>query len=186
MDQLAMDLRTIDESQRLIIGIAVPYDETTYRVPGGERVKRGAFLRSIQQRGGKIPLACAHDPKMVMGYSQGWEETAEGLQGTFRVNDGGKGSELLEDVKNGYYPSMSVGFESTRDGVVKGADGVREVREAKLVEVSLCGIPAYEGATVLAVRSAQDLDSLLAPFQNIPTWDLDPLPPLVYRPLRHR
>lgn len=182
-----MDLRTVDDSQRLIIGIAVPYDETTYRVPGGERVIRGAFKRSIQHKGGKIPLACAHDPTMVMGYSQEWEETAEGLQGTFRVNDGDKGSQVLEDVRNGYYPSMSVGFEATRTGVVRATDGVREVREAKLVEVSLCGIPAYDGAAVLAVRNAataQDLDSLLAPFQNIPKWDLDPLPPLVYRPRR--
>jgi HK97 family phage prohead protease len=185
MDKLAMDLRTVDDSQRLIIGIAVPYDETTYRVPGGERVIRGAFKRSIQHKGGKIPLACAHDPRMVMGYSQEWEETPEGLLGSFRVNEGEKGTQLLEDVRNGYYPSMSVGFEATRDGVHRAPDGVREVREAKLVEVSLCGIPAYDGAAVLAVRSAQDLDSLLAPFQNIPKWDLDPLPPLVYRPQRH-
>ena len=184
MDKLAMNLRTVDDSQRLIIGIAVPYDETTYRVPGGERVIRGAFKRSIQHRGGKIPLAAAHDPRMVMGYSQEWEETTEGLLGSFRVNDGGKGDQLLEDVRNGYYPSMSVGFEATRTGVHRAPDGVMEVREAKLVEVSLCGIPAYEGASVLAVRTAQDLDSLLAPFQNIPKWDLDPLPPLVYRPQR--
>lgn len=182
MDKLAMEIRTTDESQRLIIGIAVPYDETTYRVPGGERVIRGAFKRSIQHKADKIPLAVAHDPKMVMGWSQEWEETAEGLQGSFRVNDGAKGDQILEDVRNGYYPSMSVGFEATRAGVHRAPDGVREIREAKLVEVSLCGIPAYDGAAVLAVRTAQSLDELLAPFQNIPKWDLDPLPPLVYRP----
>lgn len=179
-----MNIRSVETDQRLIIGIAVPYDETTYRVPGGERVKKGAFNRSIQHRGNKIPLAAAHDPRMVMGYSQEWEDTPEGLVGTFRVNDGDKGTQLLADVRDGYYPSMSVGFEVTRDGISRAADGVTEVREAKLVEVSLCGIPAYEGATVLAVRSAQNLDALLAPFQNIPKWDLDPLPPLVYRPRR--
>lgn len=182
MQQLSMEVRSLQEDQRTITGIAVPYDATTYRVPGGEVVRRGAFARSIQMRAGKVPLCRAHDPHEVYGYSTSWIEADEGLEGSFRVNDGALGDQLLIDVRNGYLPAMSVGFEAVRDGVVRNADGVREVREAKLVEVSLCGIPAYEGAAVLSVRTAQDLDALLAPFQNIPKWDLDPLPPIRYRP----
>jgi len=117
----------------------------------------------------------------VMGYSTAFTEADEGLEGSFRVNDGDLGDQLLTDVRNGYLPSMSVCFEAVRDGIVRNSAGIREVREAKLVEVSLVGIPAYEGAAVLSVRSAQDLDQLLAPFQNIPKWDLDPLPPIRYR-----
>lgn len=184
MDQLSMDVRSVIEDQRTIIGVAVPYDETTYRVPGGERIKRGAFLRSIQHRSDKIPLLRAHDPNMAMGYSTSFRESAEGLEATFRVNDGSDGDNLLDQVRSGYFPAMSVGFEATRNGLQRGSDGVREVHEAKLVEVSLVGIPAYEGAAVLAVRSAEDLSSLLAPFQNIPQWDLDPLPPLRYSRFR--
>lgn len=179
--QLSMEVRALQEDQRTIVGIAVPYDATTYRVPGGEVVKRGAFLRSIQHRAGKIPLCRAHDPNHVMGYSTGFAEGDDGLEGTFIVNDGSMGDALLADVRNGYLPAMSVCFEAVQGGIHRGADGVREVREAKLVEVSLVGIPAYEGAAVLAVRSAQDMDALLAPFQNIPKWDLAPLPALRYR-----
>ena len=179
--QLSMEVRALNEDQRTVTGIAVPYDATTYRVPGGEVVKRGAFSRSIQMRAGKIPLCRAHDPMHVMGYSTAFTEADEGLEGSFRVNDGDLGDQLLTDVRNGYLPSMSVCFEAVRDGIVRNSAGIREVREAKLVEVSLVGIPAYEGAAVLSVRSAQDLDQLLAPFQNIPKWDLDPLPPIRYR-----
>jgi len=181
MQQLAMEVRSLNEDQRTIVGIAVPYDATTYRVPGGEVVRRGAFARSIQMRGGKIPLCRSHDPHSVMGWSTGFDEATDGLEGTFRVNDGDQGDQLLIDVRNGYLPAMSVCFEPVRDGIVRTHEGIREVREAKLVEVSLVGIPAYEGAAVLAVRSAQDLDQLLAPFQNLPEWDLDPLPPIRYR-----
>jgi HK97 family phage prohead protease len=181
MQQLSMEVRSLQEDQRTIMGIAVPYDATTYRVPGGEVIRRGAFLRSIQHKGGKIPLCRAHEPQHVMGYSTGFQEGDEGLEGTFRVNDGDKGDSLLADVRDGYLPSMSVCFEAVQGGIVRGADGIREVREARLVEVSLCGIPAYEGARVVSVRTAQDLDQLLAPFQNIPKWDLDPLPTLRYR-----
>ena len=55
---------------------------------------------------------------------------------------------------------------------------MKEVVEARLVEVSLVGVPAYEGAALMAVRSAQSLDALLAPFANRPSVDLTPIPPL--------
>jgi hypothetical protein len=35
-------------------------------------------------------------------------------------------------------------------------------------------IPAYDGAQVLAVRSAAQLDELLRPFSNPPAVDLSP------------
>jgi len=180
MQSLNMEVRSVQPDERTIVGIAVPYDATTYRVPGGEVVRRGAFARSIQMRSGKIPLCRAHDPHSVYGWSSAFAEASDGLEGTFKVNEGELGDKLLAEVRNGYLPAMSVCFEPVRDGTVRNAEGVREVREAKLVEVSLVGIPAYEQAAVLSVRSAQDLDQLLAPFQNLPKWDLDPLPPIRY------
>jgi Escherichia/Staphylococcus phage prohead protease len=184
MEHLGMEVRSFDQEQRLIMGIAVPYDETTYRVPGGERVKRGAFRQTVQQRGHKIPLLVQHAGK-VMGYSTSFAEGSDGLEGTFKVNPGTLGDQVLEEVRDGYLPSMSVGFMPTRNGVIRASDGVSEVVDAKLVEVSLVGVPAYEGAAVLAVRSAQDLDALMAPFQNLPQWDLAPHDTFRYAPRRY-
>lgn len=178
---LAMQVRSVSVEERTIEGICVPYNETTYRVPGGERIQRGAFKRSILNRGDKVPLCRGHSSDLVYGYSRSFTEADTGLLGDFVVNPGEQGDHLLDEVRDGYLPAMSVCFEVTRNGVVRGDDGIPEVREAKLIEVSLVGIPAYEGAAVTAVRTAQDLDALLAPFQNIPKWDLDPLPPLRYR-----
>ena len=84
------------------------------------------------------------------------------------------GDEALEEARDGYLSGMSVGFAPLNQ--TRGSDGVREVREARLLEVSLVVIGAYEGAKVLAVRNAQDLDKLLAPFQNPPHVDLSPIP----------
>lgn len=64
----------------------------------------------------------------------------------------------------------------------RSADGAREIAEAKLVEVSLVAIPAYEGSGLLAVRNAQSLDDLLAPFANRPDVNLSPMPHIGYRP----
>jgi len=73
---------------------------------------------------------------------------------------------------------LSVGFQALT--ATRGADGVREVKEGRLVEVSVVALPAYAGAAVLAVRNAQDLDALLAPFLNRPQVNLDPVAPLGY------
>jgi HK97 family phage prohead protease len=173
-----MELRRVEQSERLVVGLVVPYDETTYLVPNpdGERIRRGAFSRSIKHRESKVPLLRAHDPGLVMGRSRRFTETAEGLVGEFVVNDGARGDDLLEDARTGYLDGMSVGFSAVR--TERGDDGVREVVEARLVEVSMVGVPAYEGAAMLAVRNAQSLDELLAPFANRPTVDLSPIAPL--------
>jgi Escherichia/Staphylococcus phage prohead protease len=183
VNELPMEIREVRESERLVIGVVAPYDETTYLAPdpAGERIRRNAFARSIAHRSGKIPLLDAHERRMIMGVSRSLEETPGGLIGTFRVNEGDIGDTFLANVRNGYYGGLSAGFLPLGN-VERGPDGVREIREAKLVEVSAVGVPAYEGAGLLAVRNAQDLDALLAPFRARPDVNLSPLPPLAYRP----
>jgi HK97 family phage prohead protease len=101
-----------------------------------------------------------------------WSDDDDGLVGAFRIKAGATGDETLADVRGGFLPAMSVGFRPLVVG--RGNDGAALVREGKLLEVSLCAVGAYEGAEVLAVRVAHDLDALLAPFANPPAVDLTP------------
>ena len=176
-----MQLRSIDEPRRIVTGIVAPYDQTTYLVPdpAGERIRRGAFRRSLTHKADKIPLFRNHDRGMRMGVSRSFAETPEGLVGEFRVNEGDAGDALLEECRHGYLSGLSAGFFALQRD--RGADGAREVVEGKLVECSVVGHPAYEGSGMLTVRNAQDLDVILAPFQNRPDVNLDPLPPVRYR-----
>jgi HK97 family phage prohead protease len=178
--ELAMEIREVDEGGRRILGVVAPYDEVSYLTPdpNGERIRRGAFARSIAHRSAKIPLLRAHDRALRLGISRTFEESDGGLLGDFVVNHGDHGDRLLEDCRDGYLAAMSAGWLPL--DARRGADGVREITEAKLVEVSLVAVPAYEGALV-AVRSAQNLDAMLAPFRARPDVNLDPIPPLVYR-----
>lgn len=176
---LNMELRDVRASERVVIGVVAPYDETSYLTPDpmGERVRRGAFARSIANRGGKVPLLRAHDLTRRMGTSRTFTETPEGLLGDFQVNVGEPGDLLLEDCRNGYLAALSCGFQPLRHE--RASDGVREVVEAKLVEVSLVGVPAYEGAGLLAVRAATPI---VAPIPPRPDVNLQPIPALGYRP----
>lgn len=182
MQTLSMELREVHIPERVLVGTVAPYDETTYLAPDpqGERIKRGAFSRSISLRGDRIPILRGHERGMRMGVSKRFEESSEGLVGTFEINPGEEGELFLAQLRDGYYGGLSAGFVPLDKQVHRGADGAREIREAKLVEVSAVGVPAYEGAGILAVREAQDLDAMLAPFRARPDVNLAPIPRIGY------
>lgn len=174
--QLAMELRSVSMDAREIVGQVQVWNETSYLVPDprGERLLRGCFRKSIAERGNRIPLCLNHDHSRAYGMSKHWEDDHSALMGVFGVRHGDDGDRVLADARDGYLPALSVGFIPliTR----RAADGVSEVREAKLMEVSLLLIGAYDGSRVLAVRNAERLDALLAPFRNPPQVNLDPAP----------
>ena len=176
-DQLAMEIRSVDTSERTLVGVVAPYDQTTYLVPdpAGERIARGAFTRSVQHRGNQIPLHDNHGTHRRMGISKSFEDGDDGLVGTFAVYEGEKGDALLDDLRHGLLGGMSVGFQTLDHG--RDGDGVRVVKEARLVEVSVVGHPAYDGAGILAVRHAQQVrEDFMAPFLNPPVVNLEPIP----------
>lgn len=179
MNAIPLEIRRVDPTERTVLGVCVPYDETSYLIgdQDGERVRRGAFRRSIQHRAAGIPLLLNHEQTRKFGKSRKFTETDEGLVGEFVINGGGPGDQLLEELRDGYLDAMSVGFQSVR--TARGDGGVREIVEARLVEVSIVALPAYQGAKVLAVRSAS-VEELLAGFGPRPEVNLTPIPPISF------
>jgi Escherichia/Staphylococcus phage prohead protease len=179
-DTLAMEMRSVSLDERLIVGVAAPYGTVSHLTPHpeGERIMRGAFRRSIAHRGDRIPLCRAHDHTHALGMAREWTDDDNALVGTFHVRQSALGDEALEEARDGYLSGLSVGFLPVAGGVTHGRDGVREVRDARLVEVSLTVIPSYDGAEVLAVRQAQSVGDIMAIFRAKPAVDLSPLPAL--------
>jgi uncharacterized protein len=173
---LAMEVRSVDLAARNIIGRCVPYDEVSYLTPhpSGERVIRGAFSKSISERAGRIFLYKGHDHDHPAGRATAFEEQPDGLVGTFNVRASTFGDEVLAEVEDGYLPGLSCGFRPIRTRRAK--DGVIEVVEGALMEVSLVSIPSYDGAQVLALRQKADVAAILAGFGRRPEIDLSPIP----------
>ena len=174
MNTLPMEIRAVDMAERTITGVCAPWDEVSYLVPdpGGERIIRGAFSKSLRQRVDRVLLFRAHDHTRAIARSRQFTDDEHGLTGVFHARPSVAGDEALEEARDGYLPGMSVGFVPVNDR--RGPDGVREIVEARLMEVSLVPIPAYEGARVLAVREAAAgiefpaLDIDLSPI--LPAW----------------
>jgi HK97 family phage prohead protease len=172
---ISMEIRAVDAPERTITGVVAPYDETSHMVIGGERILRNAFNRSITQRAKRIPLCVNHDHSTAVGFSREWQNTDEGLIGTFGFRQTDLAERALADATEGVYPEMSIGFFPLAQS--RASDGVMEVREGRLIEVSLVLAGAYEGAQVLGVREINELASLLQPFSNPPRVDLSPIAP---------
>jgi HK97 family phage prohead protease len=172
----AVELRIPDTSERIVEGIVVPWQETSFLTPNpkGERFMPGSLDRTTRERPAGTPLFRNHDHNVKVGKALGWRaDDSAGCWGQFEIFPTDAGDAVLEEVRVGALDAFSAGFRpiNTR----RHRDGAIEVLEAALHEVSLVPLAAYEGARVLAMRTPW-----AAPGRSVlpaaPEVDLSPLP----------
>lgn len=165
---------------RTVVGIAVPYDApTAIRDHSGsytEIFRRGAFAKTISERGDRVKFLAQHDRRsMPLGKATLLREDASGLYGEFRVSNTTAGDEALELIRDGALDAFSVGFRPVKDR--KNANGsLVERLEAGLDEVSAVAFPAYDGALIGGVRTGMFGDlarDLLAALEADPDLALE-------------
>jgi len=161
------ELRAVGEDGYTFEGMAALYDSPSGEGTVPEVIKPGAFSRSLAaaSRGEWDVRAYAdHNPEKLLGTTKTGtlelEDTQEGLRARIRLNpEVSYHRDLAEIVRTmGRSLGMSFGFYSTKANRVN-SEGVRELRDVKLVEVSaLTGHqPYYPGTlSLVAVRSLSD------------------------------
>jgi HK97 family phage prohead protease len=142
---------------RTVVGLAVPYDvPTEIHEAGGtytETFARGAFARTIAERGDRVKFLAQHDRRSLpLGRATLLREDAAGLFGEFRVSKTAAGDEALELIRDGALDALSIGFAPVRDVWSRDRGSVTRA-EVKLHEVSAVSFPAYAGALIAGVRS---------------------------------
>lgn len=146
------------ESGRTVAGIAVPYDQQGTGPKGPEVVKPGALTRTLAHLGAaqkRMKAFRNHEYSTPVGTIEKLEDTAGGLLVEVRLADTAAGDETLREVRAGMVDAFSIGFTAKREALV---NGVRELREIALHEVSLVSLPAYPGAVVTEVRQEPAVD----------------------------
>jgi HK97 family phage prohead protease len=155
-----MELRAVDDTGMEFEGYAALYDSPSAEGTTPEIVKDTAFNRSIAavERGEwDVRAYQDHDPKLLLGTTK---------SGTLSLKSDGKGllakiklnpeisfhRDLAAIVKSmGNSLGMSFGFWNTNANRVN-EDGIRELRDVKLVEVSaLTGLAPYYPGTISLV-----------------------------------
>lgn len=148
------DLEVRSEA-RTIIGIAVPFDVEADVGRFVEVFRRGAFARTISERGDKVKLLALHDgtSRLPVGRATVLREDTAGLYAEFRVSRTTQGDEVLALVGDGALDALSIGFSPVRDTWDAGHAKV-ERHEVRLHEVSVVAFGAYKDARIVAVRNA--------------------------------
>jgi HK97 family phage prohead protease len=148
MEQLncKLQVKSLDEQGRFS-GLASTYLNVDL---GGDIVMPGAFTKTLQSRGGEVPLLFAHDMRQPIGLGK-LTDTAAGLQieGQLVLADVPKAREAYSLLKAKVLRGLSIGYDTVKSDVVNGA---RRLLELKLFEVSLVTVAMNELATVASVK----------------------------------
>lgn len=147
-------LATENDSPK-VIGYAARFNEWTDI--GGmfrERILPGAFKKTLKEA--DVRALIEHDPMLIIGRNKAGTlrmvEDKKGLAVEIDIPDTSYGRDLVVSMKRGDKTQMSFGFQAIQSDDDYNKE-TREIREAKLFDVSVVSFPAYP-TTTAQVRSA--------------------------------
>jgi HK97 family phage prohead protease len=147
-----------------MVGYAAMWDQEADGLPFREVIKRGAFSRSLD-RGDDVFLLVNHDTDQLplARRDAGTLTVIEDETGLRMEADldpmNPRAAELASALERGDVDKMSFAFRVGENGSAKNDEGVRELRNLDLFEVSVVTWPAYS-ATTVGLREAAPADDL--------------------------
>lgn len=143
------------QSNRTMIGIVARYNRVYDLRAFTETLLPGVFAKSITEAARALPLHVNHQHSDVpVGRTLSWEDTPEHLIGTWEFDTRADAVEAARQAEEGYLTGLSVGFNPLQTRWDASGDKPHADRiEARLLETSMCSVPGYDDAGVLAVRS---------------------------------
>jgi HK97 family phage prohead protease len=150
----AVDLTALGEGE--MVALASTFGDVDKH---GDRVIRGAYSTDVARvkAGASLPLVWGHDvngsPQNFVGEIHDADETDEGLEVRARFDlDDPVARKAYRLVKRRAIDKLSIGYRVRRERRAK--DGVNELLDIELHEVSLVLSPANVRARVLAIKDA--------------------------------
>ncbi len=145
LKQCALD----DEMRGSFSGTALVYgDKDLY----GDTIKRGAFAKSLREHGDELPLLWSHDTAEPLGSIRVVSDGASlEVRGQLLADTVRRAGEVYELMKARVVKGLSVAFKPLRYD--PQPDGGVLFSEGRLMEISLCSIPAFDSAQVATVKS---------------------------------
>ena len=122
-----------------------------------ETLHPGVFTKSIRESARALPLHLNHTHDNIpIGKVTEWQDTDAELRVLAEFDTRAEAMEAARLAEQGYLSGVSVGFlplaERSRWDTT-GAKPHVDRYEARMLEMSLCSVPAYDDAAVVAVRS---------------------------------
>jgi uncharacterized protein len=133
-------------------GYAAVWDSPSEPLPFTERIRQGAFERSIKRARNDIKLLWNHDTGSILGSTRAGTlklvEDNTGLKVIASLPETTVGRDAAVLLKRGDIDSMSFGFSVPAGGDSWNEDGSeRTLKSVRLHEVSIVAFPAYAGTS---------------------------------------
>lgn len=163
--------------ERTIEVVVMPYEQETLVEHRGRMVRevcsRGAF-DGIERRAQRVRVNRDHDVRRTCGKAVTFHPTRdEGLVAELRISGTELGEETLQLADDGLLDASAGFLPMGPDGEVWETRSRRRLNKVWLAHIAMVPDPAYDGAHVLAVRSAAD--ELVVPAAVVATPNLDKL-----------
>jgi uncharacterized protein len=161
------DTQLVGKPYKYLEGRAVPYDEWADIGWFMESHQKGSLDRSTKSGSAqRLPLLLFHDNRSwPIGSADSWDSQDDGLHGVWRLNETADAQQAAKLVDAGDLSSLSIGFTPIQssweyvddwnpDLGPSHMDRVTRI-ESRLLEVSLTPTPAFAGAVISQVRTAE-------------------------------
>ena len=146
--KFSTDIIAANSSKRELTGVIVPFNKVGHTNMGDVVFNTGSL-----KIGDGIKLFTEHDMTRPIGKLKSYEETNEGIIGTFRVARTNAGDDALAEAQEGLRTGFSIGA-MIDDYVTKGEQVI--VNKATLREVSHVTFPAFgENAQITDVAASE-------------------------------
>lgn len=149
-----LELKSIDESGTFSAYASI-FNNVDYEK---DTVIKGAFTKSLSE---KTPVMLwNHDTAEPIGIWTVLKEDDKGLyvEGKLLIDEVARAKEVYSLLKNNAISGLSIGY-SVNDYDYT-TDGVRELKDLTLFEISLVSVPCNDEARIISVKSVEELDTL--------------------------
>ena len=155
-------LKEMDEESGRFTGYAAVFGN---RDSYGDVIERGAFAKTINDKGGTFPVLWQHDPDEPIGVSTAMREDEKGLYVEAEVSKvARRGMEAMDLLRMKAINGLSIGFQVVQKAMEVGE---RRLTEIKLWEFSVVTFPANELALVTGIKSERILADALAKWAEL-------------------
>jgi len=121
----------------------------------GDMVMPGAFKKTLSERP-TVPVLWQHKDELVIG-SGSLVDSPAGLLIKAQLDmEDPAAQHALRKMKLGLVKGLSIGYQVVKDA---WEEGVRQLKEVKLYEVSVVTMPANEFATVTSVKAGRKISA---------------------------
>lgn len=144
-----LQVRAVEDSEGIFDGYAVTWDTVDSH---GTRFKRGAFKKTLEDRGDRIKILYQHDMDEPIGKPLLMEEDEIGLHVRGKLTAGiRRADETALNIVAEVIDTLSIGFNTVADQKAEG--NIRDITEVKLYEFSPVTFASNEKAKITGFRS---------------------------------